>query len=60
MLTPSSSSDAATSARPLRDVFGYKPEWAVPSAADRDTIVTLMRATEPRGGSASKSATASG
>jgi glutamate synthase domain-containing protein 2 len=52
--------DAATTARPLRDIFGYKPAWAVPSAADRETIVALMRETEPRGGAASKSATASG
>jgi glutamate synthase domain-containing protein 2 len=50
--------DAATSARPLRELFGYKPEWARPSAADRAAIVELMRATEPRGSSAPPSPTA--
>jgi glutamate synthase domain-containing protein 2 len=50
--------DAATVARPLRDVFDYQPGWARPSAEDRAAIVTLMTATEPRGASATPSATA--
>jgi glutamate synthase domain-containing protein 2 len=50
--------DAATTARPLRDVFGYRPEWARPSGADRAAIIDLMTATGPRGGSRPPSSTA--
>jgi len=50
--------DAGTSARPLREVFGYRPDWARPSAADREAIIALMTATAPRGSSAPPSATA--
>ena len=50
--------DAATTARPLRELFGYRPEWARPSAADRDAIIALMAATEPQGASAPPSFTA--
>ena len=50
--------DAATTARPLRELFGYRPEWARPSAADREAIIALMTATEPRGASAPPSSTA--
>jgi glutamate synthase domain-containing protein 2 len=50
--------DAATTGRPLRDVFGYRPEWARPSTADRATIIDLMTATGPRGGSRPPSPTA--
>jgi glutamate synthase domain-containing protein 2 len=49
--------DAASVARPLREIFGYRPEWARPSAADRSAIVELMAATEPTGASAPPSAT---
>ena len=30
--------DAGTS-RPLRELFGYRPDWARPSAADREAII---------------------
>jgi glutamate synthase domain-containing protein 2 len=52
--------DAASTSRPLRQVFGYQPDWAGPSAADRAAIIALMNATEPRGGSAPPSPTATG
>ena len=47
-----------TSAVTLRDLFGYKPDWGFPSAADRDEIIRLMTQTEPQGGSAPSSPTA--
>ncbi|MET0143303.1 MAG: FMN-binding glutamate synthase family protein [Ilumatobacteraceae bacterium] len=50
--------DAGTTARPLREVFGYQPEWARPSASDRETIIALMTATATRGSSAPPSTTA--
>jgi glutamate synthase domain-containing protein 2 len=52
--------DAATTACPLRELFGYQPGWARPSPADRATIVALMTATEPSGASAPPSRTATG
>jgi hypothetical protein len=52
--------DAAASARPLSEVFGYDPEWSRPSSDDRDAIVALMTATAPRGASAPPSVTATG
>ena len=52
--------DAATSARPLRELFGYRPDWGRPSAADREAIIALMTATAPTGDSAPESATAAG
>ncbi len=52
--------DAATVSRPLRELFGYRPEWSRPSADDREAIIGLMTATEPRGGSAPASSTATG
>jgi hypothetical protein len=52
--------DAATTARPMRELFGYQPDWARPSAADRAAIVALMTATSPRGASATPSDTAVG
>jgi hypothetical protein len=52
--------DAATAARPLRDVFGYRPEWARPSGADRSSIIDLMTSSGPRGGSRPPSPTAMG
>ena len=52
--------DAATTARPLRELFGYRPDWARPSPADRQTIIALMTATEPRGASAPPSSTSTG
>ena len=52
--------DAATTARPLRELFGYRPDWARPSPADREAIIALMTATEPSGASAPPSPTATG
>jgi hypothetical protein len=52
--------DAATTARPLREVFGYRPEWARPSAADRAAIIDLMSASVPTGDSRPPSPTAMG
>src|SRR5687768_1378480 len=51
--------DAATTARPLRELFGYRADWARPSPADRETIAALMAA-EPSGASAPPSPTATG
>ena len=52
--------DAATTARPLRELFGYQPDWARPSPADRETIIDLMTGTAPSGASAPPSHTATG
>jgi glutamate synthase domain-containing protein 2 len=52
--------DAASVAKPLRELFGYRPEWARPSAADREAIIAMMTNTAPRGDSAPVSATATG
>jgi glutamate synthase domain-containing protein 2 len=52
--------DAAATARPLRELFGYRPDWAQPSPADRDTIIALMSGTAPTGASAPPSASATG
>src|SRR5918995_995704 len=38
-----------TASTPLREVYGYQPEWGLPSAADREAIIRLMTATEPPG-----------
>jgi hypothetical protein len=48
-----------TASRPLREVYGYEPEWGLPSAADRAEIVRLMTEA-PQGGSAPPSPTAVG
>jgi glutamate synthase domain-containing protein 2 len=50
--------DGRTSATPLREVYGYRPGWGLPSAADRAEIVRLMTATAPQGGAAPASPTA--
>ncbi|MEV0155174.1 FMN-binding glutamate synthase family protein [Micromonospora sp. NPDC050686] len=47
-----------TGSAPLRDVYGYRPEWGLPSPADRAEIVRLMTAEAPQGGSAPPSPTA--
>jgi glutamate synthase domain-containing protein 2 len=52
--------DGRTNATPLHEVYGYRPEWGLPSAADRKEIIRLMTATEPQGGSAAPSPTAVG
>ena len=50
--------DGRTAATPLLEVYGYQPEWGLPSATDRNEIIRLMTATEPQGGSAPPSPTA--
>jgi glutamate synthase domain-containing protein 2 len=52
--------DGRTASTPLREVYGYRPGWGLPSAADRAEIVRLMTAEAPRGGSAPPSPTAVG
>ncbi|WP_435124254.1 FMN-binding glutamate synthase family protein [Micromonospora tulbaghiae] len=52
--------DGRTSSIPLDRAFGYRPEWGMPSAADRAEIVRLMTAEAPQGGSAPPSPTAVG
>ncbi|WBB50836.1 FMN-binding glutamate synthase family protein [Verrucosispora sp. WMMA2044] len=49
-----------TSATPLREVYGYRPGWGLPSAADRKAVVELMSTEAPQGGSAPPSPTAQG
>lgn len=41
-----------TTSTPLREVYGYRPDWGLPSAADRKAIVDLMSLEAPQGGSA--------
>ncbi|WP_406044956.1 FMN-binding glutamate synthase family protein [Micromonospora sp. NBC_00898] len=52
--------DGRTASTPLRDVYGYRPGWGLPSAADRTEIARLMTGEAPRGGSAPPSPTAVG
>jgi glutamate synthase domain-containing protein 2 len=52
--------DGRTDATPLAEVYGYRPGWGLPSAADRDAIIRIMTASAPQGGSAEASATAQG
>ncbi len=52
--------DGRTAATSLADVYGYRPGWGLPSAADRAEIVRLMTATAPQGGSAPPSPDAQG
>ncbi|GIJ24769.1 FMN-binding glutamate synthase family protein [Micromonospora lutea] len=47
-----------TTATPLREVYGYRPGWGLPSAADREAVVQLMSTEAPQGGSAPPSRTA--
>ena len=49
-----------TASTPLADVYGYRPGWGLPSAADRDAIIAIMTAEAPQGGSAPPSDTAVG
>ncbi|MGY2067491.1 FMN-binding glutamate synthase family protein [Blastococcus sp. SYSU DS0619] len=49
-----------TASRPLREVYGYEPEWGLPSAADRAAVVALMTGEAPEGGSAPPSENAVG
>ena len=41
-----------------RELYGYAPDWAVPSPEDHEQISRLMTASAPQGGSAPPSATA--
>jgi glutamate synthase domain-containing protein 2 len=51
--------DGRTASSPLHEVYGYRPEWGLPSAVDRAEIVRLMTAGDaPHGGSAPPSPTA--
>jgi glutamate synthase domain-containing protein 2 len=50
--------DGRTGATALDQVYGYRPEWGLPSTADQAAIVALMTAGEPQGGSAPPSADA--
>jgi hypothetical protein len=52
--------DGRTASTPLRDVYGYAPDWGLPSHADQAEIVRLMSADGPRGGSAPPSSSAVG
>ncbi|SNS19845.1 Glutamate synthase domain-containing protein 2 [Geodermatophilus pulveris] len=50
-----------TASTPLGEVYGYEPEWGLPSAADRAEVVRFMTAgTTPQGGSAEPSEDAAG
>jgi glutamate synthase domain-containing protein 2 len=49
-----------TASTPLGEVYDYRPDWGLPSAADRAEIVRLMTATAPQGGSAPPSEDAVG
>ena len=49
-----------TASRPLHEVYGYEPEWGLPSAADRAAIAAIMAGESPQGGSAPESPTAVG
>jgi glutamate synthase domain-containing protein 2 len=49
--------DGRTGATPLHEVYGYRPEWGLPSAEDRAAVVRLMSG-EVQGDSAPSSPTA--
>ena len=53
-------SPAARRPTPLSEVYGYAPEWGLPSAADRAAIVGIMTAEAPQGGTAPPSSDAAG
>jgi hypothetical protein len=44
--------DGRTASTPLHEVYGYRPEWGLPSRADRDDLVRLMTDRIPQGTSA--------
>ena len=52
--------DGRTDSTPLHEVYGYKPGWGLPSAADREEIIRLMTVRVPQGGSAPPSSSAVG
>ncbi len=47
-----------TAATPLHEVYGYQPEWGLPSPADQAEIIRLMTAAQPQGGAAPPSPSA--
>ncbi len=49
-----------TAAAPLHEVYGYQPDWGLPSAADRAAVIKLITAAEPQGGTAPPSPAATG
>jgi glutamate synthase domain-containing protein 2 len=50
--------DGRTASTPLADVYGYRPEWGLPSPADRRAIIELMTKLDEQGSSAPPSGTA--
>jgi glutamate synthase domain-containing protein 2 len=50
--------DGRTGSTELKDVYGYRPEWGLPSAEDRAETARLMTGLEPQGSSATPSPTA--
>ncbi|HEU5486324.1 MAG TPA: FMN-binding glutamate synthase family protein [Microlunatus sp.] len=50
--------DGRTAATSLRDVYGYRPDWGLPSPADRAAIIELMTSGHEQGGHAPTSSTA--
>lgn len=52
--------DGRTAATGLDRVYGYAPDWGLPSPDDRQSIIDLMTATVPQGGTAPPSSTAAG
>ncbi|MCW2621143.1 MAG: putative glutamate synthase, partial [Frankiales bacterium] len=52
--------DGRTSSTPLGEVYDYRPGWGLPSADDQAEIIRLMTASEPQGGTAAPSPTATG
>jgi hypothetical protein len=52
--------DGRTRSTPLAEVYGYRPDWGLPSAEDRAAISALMEGRAPQGGSAPASPDATG
>jgi glutamate synthase domain-containing protein 2 len=50
--------DGRSSSTPLHEVYGYQPDWGLPSAADREVTIRLMTDRAPQGDSAPPSPTA--
>ncbi len=52
--------DGRTASTPLHEVYGYRPDWGLPSREDREHVAALMTQLAPRGGSAPPSSSAAG
>jgi glutamate synthase domain-containing protein 2 len=50
--------DGRTASTPLHEVYGYLPDWGLPSVADRAELIRLMTASAPQGDTAPPSPTA--